>query len=111
MTNFFQTKCCITEKLGIITGEARKNSISNGRIEKIDPSITMVEIQKRKETLPHTKYLGMCNRFLAKINLPSIEDIKYKEITYNFTPKDLTPDLYLPNNSQDILASMNGERR
>ena len=46
----------------------------------------------------------MFNRFLAKINLPSIDDIKYKGITYNFTPKDLTKDLYLPNNSQDILA-------
>ena len=46
----------------------------------------------------------MCNRFLVKINLPSIEDIKYKDITYNLTPKDLTPDLYLPNNSQDILS-------
>jgi hypothetical protein len=40
----------------------------------------------------------------VKINLPSIEDIKYKDITYNLTPKDLTPDLYLPNNSQDILS-------
>jgi len=54
--------------------------------------------------LPHAKYLGMCKRYLAKINMPSIEDIKYKGITYNFNPKDLTPDLYLPNNSQDILA-------
>jgi hypothetical protein len=51
LTNFPQTKCCITEKLGIITGEARKSSISNGRIEKFDPSITMIEIQKRKENL------------------------------------------------------------
>ena len=46
----------------------------------------------------------MCNRYLAIINMPSIEDIIYKRITYNFTPKDLTPDLFLPNNSQDILA-------
>jgi hypothetical protein len=50
LTNFPQTKCCITEKLGIITGEARKSSISNGRIEKFDPSITMIEIQKGKKT-------------------------------------------------------------
>ena len=54
--------------------------------------------------LPHAKYLGMCNRYMAKINMASIEDIKYKGIPYNFTPKDLTPDLFLPNNSQDILA-------
>ena len=54
--------------------------------------------------LPHAKHLGMCNRYLATINMPSIEDIKYKGITYNSTPKELTSDLYLPNNSQDILA-------
>ena len=26
--------------------------------------------------LPNAKYLGMCNRYLVKINMPSIEDIK-----------------------------------
>ena len=50
-------------------------------------------ISRNQLQLPHAKYLGMCNRYLAKINMPSIKDIKYKGITYNFTPKDLTPDL------------------
>ena len=60
-------------------------------------------ILRHHVNLPHANYLGMCNRYLATINMPSIEDIKYKGITFNFTPKELTSDLYLPNNSQDIL--------
>ena len=51
LTNFPQTKCCITEKLGIITGEARKSSINNGRIEKFDPSIIMLQFSKKEKTL------------------------------------------------------------
>ena len=62
-------------------------SISN------DMEINNGNINSCKQShLPHAKYLGMCNRFLAKVNLPSIEVIEYKDITYNFTPKDLTPD-------------------
>jgi hypothetical protein len=72
-----------------------------------DMEINNGNINSRKQShLPHAKYLGMCNRFLAKINLPSIDDIKYKGITYNFTSKDLTKDLYLPNKFPKYSSSL-----
>ena len=55
-TDFSQTTCNLPSKLGTMAGKPRKINISNGRIEKIDPSITMFEFQKREKTFYMAAY-------------------------------------------------------